>query len=133
MNIEILLKQNGKKVTPERCEIANWITKKHLFTSADILQDFTHIGRASVFRSLKLFNEIAFIRKINLWDWAETQYEINHSHHHHEHMKCNSCEDILSFESENICQKLFLEAKKRWFHISQHSISILWTCKNCTT
>jgi Fe2+ or Zn2+ uptake regulation protein len=46
-------------------------------------------------------------------------------------MKCNNCGDILSFESQNICNKLFSEAKKIGFKISEHSIWIFGTCKNC--
>jgi len=39
-------------------------------------------------------------------------YEINDEEHHHEHMKCEKCDSIISFASENICKKIFSEAKK---------------------
>lgn len=133
MNIEKILKSKGKKVTPERVKLFNWMEKKHLFTSADIEWDFPDTGRASVFRTLKLFVEIWILRRINLWESGES-YEIECcSKHHHEHMKCNACWDILSFDSDAICSKIFSQAKKLWFHIDEHSLSIFWKCKNCIT
>jgi len=131
MNLEKILKSSGKKRTPERLKLWEWMEKKHLFTSSDLVENFPNIGRASVFRTIKLFSEIWYLRKIHLWDGKELSYEVEHDHHHHEHMKCNSCGDVLSFESKNICSKLFSEAKKIGFQISEHSIWIFGTCKNC--
>jgi Fe2+ or Zn2+ uptake regulation protein len=39
-------------------------------------------------------------------------YELNDEKHHHEHMKCEKCNDIINFDSENICKKILKEAKK---------------------
>ena len=130
MKIETLLKKYNKKCTPERLQLFAWMEKKHLFTSADLETNFNNIGRASIFRTLKLFREIWIIRKLNLWESWES-YEVEHENHHHEHMKCNDCGDIMSFDSGNICKKLFSEAKKIGFQISEHSVWIFGTCKNC--
>jgi Fe2+ or Zn2+ uptake regulation protein len=46
-------------------------------------------------------------------------------------MKCEKCNDIINFDSENICKKILKEAKKIWFKVSNHSIWIYWTCKKC--
>jgi len=131
MNLEKILRSTGKKCTPERLMLWKWMEEKHLFTSSEVIECFPNIGRASVFRSLKLFSEIWYLRKVHLWDNKELSYEVEHGHHHHEHMKCNNCWDVLSFESENICNKLFSEAKKIGFQISEHSIGIFGTCKKC--
>lgn len=131
MNLEKILRSSGKKLTPERLKLGKWMDNKHLFTSSELINSFPDVGRASVFRSVKLFSEIWYLRKIHLWDGKELSYEVEHEHHHHEHMKCNSCGDVLSFESANICKKLFSEAKKIGFQISEHSIWIFGTCKNC--
>jgi len=131
MKIEKILKSKSKKVTPERVRLFTWMEQKHLFTSADIEWSFPDAGRASIFRTLKLFVEIWILRRINLWESGES-YEIECcSKHHHEHMKCNACGDILSFDSHAICNKIFSQAKKLWFHIDEHSLSIFWKCKNC--
>lgn len=58
MKIEQILKSHKKKCTPERLELFYWMEKKHLFTSADLESAFPNIGRASIFRTIKLFSEI---------------------------------------------------------------------------
>ena len=132
MNIEKILRSSWNKATPERKTLFEWMQEKHLFTANDIKEDFSNIGRASIFRTLKLFVEIWVLRRINLWESGES-YEIECCEaHHHEHMKCNSCGDILSFASETICERIFSEAKKLGFQIDEHSLSIFWKCKNCT-
>jgi len=131
MNIQDSLKSHKKKVTPERVELFSWMEKKHLFSSTDIEKSFSHIGRASIFRTLKLFTEIWILRRIHLWESGD-KYEIECCKaHHHEHMKCKTCWDILSFASETICNKIVSEAKKLGFHIDEHSLSIFWKCKKC--
>jgi len=131
MKIETLLKNAGKKSTPERLALYEKMEWMHLFESKDLVQAFPEIGRASIFRSIKLFCEIWALRRIYLWDNHE-KYEVECcSKHHHEHMKCNGCWDILSFDSSKICNKIFSQAKKLWFHISEHSVNILGRCKNC--
>jgi len=108
------------------------MNKKHIFTANDIVENFSNIGRASIFRSIKLFSELGVIRKIQVGSNAES-YEVEHSHNHHEHMTCNSCGSIINFMSENICKKIFSEAKKLWFKISEHSIGVFGTCNNCNS
>lgn len=130
MKIEDILKEKQNRVTPERIAIFNFVRTKHIFTYNDIIENFKNIARASVFRTLNLFLALGVIRKVDVWDTAMT-YEINDENHHHEHMKCNSCNSIISFESDNICKKIFEEAKKMWFEIKSHNIWITWICKNC--
>lgn len=130
MKIQNILRKSGKKATPERIELFEYMNKKHIFTANDIAQSFSNIGRASIFRSIKLFSELGIIRKIQVGTNAES-YEVEHAHDHHEHMTCNDCGDILNFSSENICKKIFSEAKKLGFEISEHSIGVFGKCKNC--
>ena len=130
MNIEKILKDNKNRVTSERIAIFNFLKTKHLFTYNDITENFSNIWRSSVFRTLNLFLDIWVIRKVDIWDNTNT-YEINNHKHHHEHMKCNNCNDVISFHSDKICNQIFEEAKKIWFEIKQHNIWIVWTCKKC--
>lgn len=130
MNITNILKENNKRVTPERIIIFDFLETKHIFTYNDIIINFKNIWRASVFRTLNLFLELWVIRKVEIWEKVMT-YELNDKNHHHEHMKCASCNSIISFHSDNICKKIFAEAKKIWFEIKSHNIWVLWTCKNC--
>lgn len=131
MKIEERLKSSGKKVTPERVKLFEKMNSMHLFESKDLIDAFPEIGRASIFRTLKLFLEIGAIRRVSLWENAES-YEVECcAKHHHEHMKCTWCGNVLNFDSDAICSKIFEEAKKLWFHINEHCINVFGTCKNC--
>lgn len=130
MNIENILKENNNRVTPERITIFNFLKTKHIFTYNDIENRFKNIWRASIFRTLNLFLKLGVIRKVEIWDKVMT-YELNDEKDHHEHMKCEKCNSIISFVSDDICKKIFGEAKKIWFKIKAHNIWVLWICKNC--
>ena len=130
MDIEIILRNNGKSITEERKIIFGYLETKHIFSAQEILEQFPTLGRASIFRTLRLFVDIGVIRRLNIGERGES-YELNHVDHHHEHMKCESCHTILSFESRSICHKIFQEAKKQGFKIQEHSLSILGKCSKC--
>jgi Fe2+ or Zn2+ uptake regulation protein len=58
MNIENILKQHGKSITEERKEIFSFLETKHIFSAQEVLEQFPILGRASIFRTIKLFLEI---------------------------------------------------------------------------
>ena len=130
MIIEDILKKNNNRVTPERVTIFNFLKTKHIFTYNDLEDKFENIWRASIFRTLSLFLELWVIRKVEFWKKIMA-YEIDDKEHHHEHMMCEKCNSIISFDSHNICNKIFEEAKKIWFEVKNHSIWVLGICKNC--
>lgn len=131
MEIAIMLKKHGKSLTTERSEIYSFIETKHIFSAQDIRENFKNIWRASIFRTINIFLEIGVIRRIPFSERWEV-YELNHTGHHHEHMKCERCNEVMSFDSHNICKKIFEEAKKSGFQIREHSISIFGICKKCS-
>lgn len=130
MNIQQLLKQHSKSVTPDRLALAEWMDNKHLFTAPEVIQAFENVGRASVFRTLKLFSEIGYLRKIPLGANGESSYEVNHKHHH-EHMQCDNCGEVLEFHSEDICQAILDRASQMGFQIREHALVLKGTCDTC--
>lgn len=132
MNIENICKKHSLRLTKERRSIFEFIEKKHIFKSQDLLDNFENIGRASIFRNLKTFLKLGIIRKIDIWENAET-YEFCDEKHHHEHIKCESCWKIESFEIANICKKIVREAQKKGFTVKSHSVNIMGICENCTS
>ena len=130
MNIQKILKLHDKSITKERIDIFLFLETKHIFSANDILLAFPKLWRASIFRTINLFLEIGVIRSVFLWEKQET-YEVIHENHHHEHMKCEKCNKIISFESHEICEKILWLAKEKWFIVKMHNIGIIWTCRNC--
>ena len=130
MNIENILKENKNRVTHERVAIFDFLKSKHIFTYSDIDKHFEDVSRASIFRTLNLFLSLWVIRKVEVWDKTMT-YEINDESHHHEHMKCEKCNCIISFDSDSICSRIFCEARKIWFEVKSHNIWVIGICKSC--
>ncbi len=112
MDIQFLLKKEGKSLTKERKDMFAFMETSHMFTAQDIMDSFTDISRASVFRTLGLFLSLGIIRRIPFSEKGEV-YELNDIHHHHEHMKCNICQTILSFDSHEVCKNIFKAAKEK--------------------
>lgn len=131
MEIEKILKKNKKRITPERIKIFDFISKKHIFDSNDILENFENIWRASVFRTINLFLEIWVIRKVKTCKNGDSYELILWEKHFHEHMECWDCWDVLSFESEKIYKEIFKKAEKLGFEIEDKIINISWKCKKC--
>jgi len=130
MDIKKILKENKKSVTRERISVFDFISKKHIFNSNDLLNSFSDLWRASIFRILKLFVELWIVRRVDLWEKIET-YEVNNEKDHHEHMKCEKCNSVISFHSDEICKKIFEKAKEMWFFIKSHNVWIFGVCKKC--
>lgn len=130
MNIEKILRTHKKSVTPERKELFEKMQEFHIFSARDIETNFPEIARASLFRSIKLFCEIGALRRVSLEAWVE-QYEVNSQEHHHEHMKCESCWKILSFDSQFLCKLLGQVAKNNNFKLREHSINLFGRCNEC--
>jgi Fur family ferric uptake transcriptional regulator len=101
-----------------------------LFSSNELLDNFSSLWRASIFRTINLFLELWIIRKILLWDRGEN-YELVNENHHHEHMTCEKCHKIIHFESDSICKDIIKQANNNWFKVKSHSINITWTCEKC--
>ena len=66
MKIENILRKHNKKATPERLALYKKMEGMHIFESKDLVQAFPKIGRASIFRSIKLFCEIGALRRMYL-------------------------------------------------------------------
>jgi Fe2+ or Zn2+ uptake regulation protein len=58
MNLEKILQEKKKNVTPERKMLFEKMKHFHLFSARDISESFPDIPRASIFRSIKLFTKI---------------------------------------------------------------------------
>ena len=126
MDIKAILLENGKRVTNERILLFCFIKKTHIFTARSLQNCFPNIGRASIFRTLRLFNDIWIIRKI-----GKESYEINDGENHHEHMKCEKCNTLFSFDSHSICSQIFRQAERLGFRIKSHNVWVTGVCKNC--
>jgi Fur family transcriptional regulator, ferric uptake regulator len=129
------LSQRSYRITSTREKILDFLTKKGQHKSADtiykeIKKQFPKIGRATVFRTLKLFSDLGLVHKTD-FRTTMTRFEAKTSPEHHDHMVCLKCKRIIEFSSGKIERLQNEEAKKVGFSPSHHVLEIWGYCKDC--
>ena len=102
------------RLTGPRLEIINYVTKKaRTFSAEEVCADLPHIGRSTVYRSLKLLQDERVICKIvtpeNHMVYSVSTIDANppstsdepESEHHH-HAVCTVCGEVRRFNAEAI-------------------------------
>jgi len=84
------LEQQGYRSTSPRRAVAQVIANqdKH-FTAEDLREQLPSLGRATIFRSLKLLVETGVLCRVLLED-GDLHYQLSHRGHHH-HLLCVEC------------------------------------------
>jgi Fur family ferric uptake transcriptional regulator len=108
---------NGGHLTPD--EFSEIIKNKH-----------PEIGKATVYRTLKLLEEARLISKIEFGD-GRIRYEICTDKEHHDHLICEKCKrsvEVIDPKIESLQKRL---AQKHGFELTGHRLYLFGICKNC--
>lgn len=131
--IELILRENGFKVTPTRVAVLDIFLKNHKpICALYICQKLNgKINEATVYRMLASFEKSEILKKIDLKkDCA--YFELNKDHHHH--IVCTKCGEIEDFieskEIEEILEKIVKRSSK-FKKIKEHSLELFGFCKSC--
>jgi Fur family ferric uptake transcriptional regulator len=97
---------------------------------AQVRQQDTKVGYATVYRTLKLLAEcgVAFERKFGD---GLTRYELADETSHHDHLICTSCSKIIEFEEPRIEELQEAIAARYAFQLSSHKHEMYGTCADC--
>jgi Fur family ferric uptake transcriptional regulator len=90
-----------------------------------------NIDRASVYRTVSLFEQLGIIQKIQIgWKYKLELSDSFRSHHHH--LSCIKCGRILDFKEDSQLETKIAEiAQDNSFRISSHQLEIQGYCTNC--
>lgn len=93
----------------------------------------TLLHRASIYRVIKLFEELGIVRRIQIgWKYKLELSDIFNDHHHHAH--CISCQAIISLPLNNHLERLiFDDAEKQNFKVTGHNVELYGYCEQCHT
>ena len=108
---------NGGHLTPD--EFSEIIKNRH-----------PEIGKATVYRTLKLLEEAKLISKIEFGD-GRIRYEICTDKEHHDHLICEKCKrsvEVIDPKIELLQKRL---AQKHGFELTGHRLYLFGICKNC--
>lgn len=89
----------------------------------------TRIHRATIFRTLALFEKSNIIRRVDFKE-GEYRYELGSLPHHH-HCICKTCGAIESIDMCTISETKKQIKKRIGFQVIDHAFTLFGICKKC--
>ena len=128
--VDALLAELGCRVTGPRRRVARLLAgKQGSFSAEAVNEELPDVGRATVYRTLKLLSDAGVLCKTMLPD-GSPRYAFDHSWHHH-HLICSSCETVEEFRSPAL-ERLFCEmADEIPGRVLGHRVELYVTCLRC--
>ena len=100
-------------------------------TALEIDRRLPRVGRASVYRTLELLEELGLVQKVDLGGEAAGYERIEPSGHHHHHMVCERCGRVVTFEDEPLERAIVALERRRDFNVSSHEVTLRGKCASC--
>ncbi len=133
VSIDILeheLLRNGHRITePRRVLLASMQAMGDHFTAEGLAAASPGVGRATVFRTLKLLQEVGTVCQVVLDD-GTLQYRLTPGGHHH-HIVCSRCGAVNDFASCDIQGLLSEIADRTGYAIDAHRLEVYGRCAAC--
>ena len=124
------LGERGYRDTAPRRAVAMAIASRDRhFTAEELREELPKVGRATVYRSLKLLVESGVLCRVLLED-GNLHYQLSHRGHHH-HLLCVECgasEDLMGCDIEG---QLHEVAAAHKFQLSGHWLEVYGRCHSC--
>ena len=124
------LRDQGFKITSPRSQVIEKVAgRDENFTAEELASELAPIGRATVYRTIRLLLEQGLICRVILSD-GSVCYRVSHRAHHH-HLVCVSCgatEDVHLADVETVMTKV-REATE--YELVSHRIEIYGVCPRC--
>lgn len=120
----------GHRVTSSRRAVLQAITASPaLFTVEDICAAAPAVGRATVFRTIKLLQELDLVCRVPLED-GSVRYQFSGADHHH-HLVCSECGSVSEFSDLQLDARIQDDARREGFRLDGHSLELYGRCREC--
>ncbi len=130
-NLMEALENRGYRATAPRKAIARLLEQKHEgFTVEALTEELPSVGRATVYRTVKLFLEAGVICKLLMMDGARV-YSLTRVGHRHHHSICVHCGLVGEFKAATIDRALRAIVAEIPGQIVDHHIELYVTCHDC--
>jgi Fur family transcriptional regulator, ferric uptake regulator len=133
--LESFLKDRGLKMTvPRRTVLEVFLSIEEHVTAEDLLASVRNvdprIGQATVFRTVRLFEEAGLARAA-CRDEGPRRFEHAYRHAHHDHLVCADCGEIVEFADEAIERAQEAVYGRYGFEAVGHSLELRGRCPAC--
>jgi Fur family ferric uptake transcriptional regulator len=120
----------GHRVTGSRRRVLEALVQAPAhFTVDDVVRLAPHVGRATVFRTMKLLQDLNVVCRVLMED-GSLHYRLSTRGHHH-HLVCRSCgrvEDFSTCEVSSLVEEL---ARNTAYRIEGHWLEVYGRCASC--
>jgi Fur family ferric uptake transcriptional regulator len=124
------LADRGYRSTSPRRAVANAIAaQERHFTAEELRGRLPWVGRATIYRSLKLLVDAGVLCRV-LLEEGDLHYQLSHRGHHH-HLLCVECgtsQDLLGCEIEGLLREV---SAAHEFQLSGHWLEVYGRCRDC--
>ncbi|MEK7059320.1 MAG: transcriptional repressor [Patescibacteria group bacterium] len=131
--LRVTLKQRGQSFTKARQIIFAALQDKEPQTMHEIILACRgKVDRASVYRSIAVFEQIGIIQRLQIgWKYKLELSDSFHNHHHH--LTCNNCGKTTRLpEDEQLERRLDGLARSQNFVMQGHQLEIQGRCQDCS-
>ena len=131
--IERTLSRSGYRLTsPRRAVLDTMRGLGNHFTAEEVLHASPEVGRATIFRTMKLMRELGVICQVVLDDGnAVYQLADDPQADHHHHVICTECGRVTEFASDGLERELERLAVETGLEIDTHRLELYGRCVNC--
>ncbi len=124
------LTARGHRVTaPRQAVLVALAAKGAPFTIEEVSGAVPGVGRATVFRTVRLLLESGLLCRIVLED-GSIRYELSESDHHH-HLVCSRCGGVTEFGDAALDALIVANARAEDFALAGHSLELYGECRSC--
>ena len=99
------------------------------FTVEDLCAGLPRVGRATVFRTVKLLLEQEVICQLPLED-GTVRYQPSRGGHHH-HLTCRDGGLVVDFADRDLDDRITASADRAGFALESHSVELYGLCREC--
>jgi Fur family ferric uptake transcriptional regulator len=125
------LEEQKYRITPSRLAVVKAaLDRSGHFNVDDISSQVPGVGRATVFRTMKLLSETDILCRV-LLDDGSLRYRVRQRQDHHHHLVCVSCASVQELDACIDPEMLDELARSTGYEIEGHWLEFFGRCAAC--
>lgn len=126
-----LLGRHNQFATKPRLELFGVLQNRGSFSIKELLGDLPDENQATLYRNLKLFEQLGVIRKLHIGWQARFELSDIFQHHHH-HLTCSNCNRVIILRANPVLEEIIGRLSvKNGFLPTDHQLEIRGLCRAC--
>ena len=124
------LELRGHRITTSRRRVLEALLDAPAhFTVDDVLRQASDVGRATVFRTMKLLQDLNVVCRV-MMENGSLHYRLSTRGHHH-HLVCRSCGQVADFANCDVSSLIDQLARSTDYQIEGHWLEVYGRCASC--